>query len=58
MTATKTVQLDSLIESWAHSFGRVIELTTAGFTVLYSYTQKEISYSYADLEAGKIKMHD
>ena len=58
MTATKTVQLDSLIESWAHSFGRVIEITTAGFTVLYSYSHKEIPYSFADLEAGKIIMHD
>jgi len=52
--------IGTLIESFAHSFGRVIETGLGWFSVNYPYSGAEITYSVEFLKQGQynIKIHN
>ena len=52
------ITLNTLIESYSCSFGRVTEITSVGFGVTYSYAhnQKVIYYNQKDLDNNIIKI--
>jgi hypothetical protein len=55
----KKISLNTLVESFSESFGRVTEILSDAkhFIVTYPYTGNERMYSFEDVENGLIKIH-
>jgi hypothetical protein len=50
------IELNRLVESFAHSFGRITEIGNSYFVVTYSYCRNlEITYNTTDFQKGLYK---